>query len=102
MIPIGAPLLIARAEGGGAEFPVIIDRSMFNQPVRQEQWVSAQGDGNARLTSTSWEVYNYTTGGSKIDDPDFALVDDGLRSARRDLLAQIADDGPPPYAHCPI
>lgn len=97
-----APLLMARPEGGGGELLVIIDPSMFDRPVPQEQWVFAQGDGDARLTSTSWEVYNYTTGGSEIRDRDFSLVDDGLRSARRHLLAQIADDGPPPYAHCSI
>jgi len=97
-----APLLTARPDGGGAEFPVIIDPSMFDRPVPQHQWVSAQGDPNARLTSTSWEVYNYTKLGSEIRDRAFSLVDGGLRSARRDLLAQISDDGPPPYAHCSI
>lgn len=97
-----APVLMTRPEGGGAAFPVIIDPSMFDRPVPHEQWASAQGDSNARLGSTSWEVYNHNSGGSEIRDGDFSLVDDGLRAARRDLLAQIADDGPPPYAHCPV
>lgn len=97
-----APVLMTRPEGGGAEFPVVIDPSMFDQPVPQERWVTAQGDPNAILNSTSWEVYNYTTGGAELRDETFSLVDDGLRSARRNLLAQIADDGPPPYANCTI
>lgn len=97
-----APLLMARKGEEGDEFPVVFDPSMFDEPVTRDEWVSAQNDANARLISTSWEVYNYTRGGSVIRDANFARVEADLKRARRHLMAQIASDGPPPYAHCEL
>ncbi|HEY0626897.1 MAG TPA: protein-glutamine glutaminase family protein [Allosphingosinicella sp.] len=98
-----APLVTALHPQTGAAVPVVFDPSIkADGPMLQQEWVAAQGDPQAEVTLTAWEVYNYRRFGGPITDPQFGRVDAGLKSARADLKAQIANDGPPPYAHCPV
>lgn len=95
-----APLVHVAASGGGDAEAMVLDPSMFDEPVTLDVWVQAQGDDDAKVTTTDWQIYNYTRRGKAIRDEDFRYVDGHLRKARRALLSEMEDYGAPPYAHC--
>lgn len=97
-----APLVHVAPSGGGDAKAVVLDPSMFDEPVALDIWVQAQGDDDAKVTTTDWQVYNYTRGGKPVHDKDFRYVDGHLRKARRAFLSEMDGNGAPPYAHCKV
>lgn len=95
-----APLVFVRAADGVTSIPMVFDPSMFDRPVMQDEWVRAQGDANVKLTTTDWQVYNFSRSGKEIRDDEFRFVGGDLKRARRALLSQISAEGPPPYSQC--
>jgi hypothetical protein len=77
---------------------MVIDPSLFTNPVTPETWKSVQGNPPATLTHTSW-TYFWQNGTS---DPTFATTNHYLALYRLYLQQRsLSSVGPPPYAHCP-
>ena len=94
-----APTLLVNLPGG-AEY-MVIDPSLFTEPVRPEHWKSVQGDPNASLVATDAEVFHRTSGGSiTYDDASYTETNSVLAYYRNKLKVRSATDGPPPYNVC--
>jgi len=75
----------------------VIDPALFTTPVSQATWKGAQGDPSATLTPTSADQYYLGSG----TDPSYTQTNIDLATYRTKLKNRSANDGPPPYAHCP-
>lgn len=92
-----APILCVRIPDSEERRPMVIDPSLFAQPVSVAAWQGAQGDPTATLTDTSADVFHIN--GSL--DPTFAATNALLTLFRQALRTRAVTVGPPPYAHCP-
>ncbi|WP_043738081.1 protein-glutamine glutaminase family protein [Nocardia asiatica] len=75
---------------------MVIDPSLFQQPVTEQTWKSVQGDPNAALIATDASIYI-----ANMTDPNYTETNKDLAFYRLQLQTRTANSGPPPYAHCP-
>ena len=92
-----APTLCVRGPGFFQTQRMVIDPSLFTNPITEAAWKGVQGDVNATLTDTDASQY-WPSGGT---DP--AYVDTNFRLAyyRLQLQNRALQFGSPPYANCP-
>lgn len=91
-----APTLCVRGPGLSQAQDMVIDPSLFAQPVSKATWKGVQGDPDATLTDS--DASNYLWGST---DPNYADTKNKLAFYRLQLLNRSIQHGPPPYAHCP-
>jgi len=81
---------------------MVIDPSLFTEPVSKAIWKGVQGDPSAQLVGTSASVFYRSYGGSTTTDPTYAQTNVVLATYRLQLKNRsLSPVGPPPYAHCP-
>lgn len=101
-----APTLMVQ-QPPGADVKMVIDPSLFTEPVTVDAWKAAQGDPNADLNSSYWDQYNPPDSwiGYDPNHPDSTAsretANNHMNGYRQQLDADCAMYGPPPYA-CPI
>jgi hypothetical protein len=94
-----APILsVTQADGTTAN--MVIDPSMFSQPVTEAAWKGAMQDLTAQLVETDASVFQRTVTGAVSYDPGYGRTQQTLRTYENELLVRIAEDGSPPY-NCP-
>jgi hypothetical protein len=89
--------------GSGVIETMVIDPSLFYEPVRFYQWKSVQGDTNASLEESDASVYHRSSGGAYVtyDDASYTQTQYDLNYwGRNPLKLRCAQNGPPPYGNC--
>jgi Glutaminase len=89
--------------GSGVIETMVIDPSLFYEPVRLYQWKSVQGDANALLEPSDASVYHRSQGGASVsyDDANYTQTQNDLNNwGRNPLKLRCATYGPPPYSNC--
>jgi len=95
-----APTL--QASSGGSAQTYVIDPSLFDEPVPQADWVSAQGEPHPTLTPTGPEIFHLFYPPQRFD-PTYTLTNQVLAEYRNDLrLRSVSSSGPPPYPNCMV
>ena len=92
-----APTLCVRGPRWFQTRRMVIDPSLFSNPVTEATWKSVQGDPGATLTGTDASVFWHGGGG----DPGYVSTNSILAHYRLELLNRSVAFGPPPYAACP-
>ena len=96
-----APTLCVRSGCLFGRQEMVIDPSLFTQPVSKAMWKGAQGDPGALLEDESWQIFYRTQGGGFTQtDPGFVSTNQVLADYRLHLQTRSINVGPPPYAHC--
>lgn len=90
-----AATLLVRYEDG-REVNMVLDPSLYEEPVTEEKWKALQTDPNAKLNRTVWEQYNFYGGTATWET---ANTDMGKYRIYLDQLC--SQYGPSPY-HCPL
>jgi hypothetical protein len=95
-----APTLQVASNGGGAD-TMVIDPSMFTEPVAVTSWSGAQNDPNAVLAQTDASAFYRAPDGGIEVDLDYSQTAQVLARYRLRLkLRSQSEVGPPPYANC--
>lgn len=96
-----APTL--QVKDGATVQTMVLDPSLFSQPVPEATWKGVQHDAAAVLAETDATVF-YRSPSGQIDlDPNYSDTARTLATYRLKLkLRSTGSDGPPPYAHCPV
>jgi Glutaminase len=89
-------------EINGQNHFLVIDPSMFSEPVSWETWQNAQGDPTSALHTTEGTVFYRLEGGNNSYDPKYEATKRHLDLVRLEWKNMIINDGPPPYAKCPV
>jgi glutaminase-like protein len=76
--------------------PMVIDPSLFTNPVSKDTWKGVQGDPNATLSDS--DASDYLWGAT---DPNYVQTNYYLDFYRLQLQNRSIQQGPPPYANCP-
>jgi hypothetical protein len=92
-----APTLCVRGPRWFQTQRMVIDPSLFSNPVTEATWKGVQGDPSATLTHTDASVFWHGGGG----DPGYVSTNSILAQYRLALLNRSLASGPPPYAACP-
>ncbi len=92
-----APILCVRGPKLFQTQDMVIDPSLFTQPVSQLTWKGVQGDPNATLTESGADQFAHSGG----TDPTYSGSNGILAIYRLALQARAVQAGPPPYAGCP-
>jgi len=94
-----APTL--RVKVGSSTHTLVLDPSIFSEPVSKSKWKAAQKDANAVLASTDSSIFLRSRTGSTKTDMDYAKNLKELKTYRLRLkLRAVSVAGPPPYAKC--
>jgi Glutaminase len=96
-----APTVTVSLPGG--DETMVIDPSLFTEPVRVEHWKSVQSDPTAVCEASDASVFTRGRGGQPDDitlDPAYSATKQILQHYRDELMKRAADPGPPPYAAC--
>jgi Glutaminase len=94
-----APTVTVALPGG--DETMVIDPSLFTEPVRVEHWKSVQGDPAAVCEASDASVFTRGRGGSHVSyDPAYTETKQILQHFRDELLARVTASGPPPYVAC--
>ncbi|MFD4179591.1 protein-glutamine glutaminase family protein [Rhodococcus sp. NPDC058514] len=91
-----APTLHVRGPGFLEVRDMVIDPSLFEEPVSTETWKGVQGDPNATLTATDASIYLRDS----MTDPSYTQTNLVLAMYRLELLNRVTMSGPPPYSNC--
>lgn len=95
-----APTLCVRT-GLLRKTEMVIDPSLFTEPVTKPTWKGVQSDPGAQLVDTSCSVFYRGVNGSTSTDPTYAQTNQVLNTYRNALRNRSLTVGPPPYAACP-
>lgn len=80
---------------------VVIDPSLFTEPVTKATWKSVQGDPAAALIASSAAIfYRNQSGSYQVTDPTYTQTNTVLATYRLALQNRALALGPPPYP-CP-
>lgn len=79
---------------------MVIDPSLFNEPVSKPTWKGVQGDPNAQLFDTAASAFYRSYNGSIQTDPNYIQTNQVLATYRLRLKNRSLQFGPPPY-NCP-
>lgn len=95
-----APTLLVSTSTGTESY--VIDPSLFNGPIRQDQWKRVQGDPNAILEPSNASFYKRGQGESyeEYDDSAYTKTRNDLDFYRGRLKNRSSISGPPPYNSC--
>lgn len=80
----------------------VIDPSQLGKVVLVDAWKAAQGNADAVIVETGPEPYYRAPDGTVQKDPDYTSTNQALASFRLALKNRSVQQGPPPYAHCPV
>ena len=98
-VPWGWHVAPTLGVGGGL---LVIDPSLFDEPVAFDRWKGLQGDDSAKGTETDGSVYNRNRDHTRyFYDPDYRMTRQDLGYFRRQLQIRVSGYGAPPYANCP-
>jgi Glutaminase len=96
-----APTL--RIATAGPAQTVVVDPSLFSNPVSEDTWKGVQHDPAATVAETDASVFYRSLSGQIVVDADYSQTAQVLATYRLKLkLRSIGPDGAPPYAHCPV
>ena len=96
-----APTLCLRGPGIFQTREMVIDPSLFTEPVSKSTWKGVQGDPNATLTDSAASIFYLSASGSSSTDPTYVQTNQVLARYRLYLQNRANQLGPPPYANCP-
>lgn len=81
---------------------MVIDPSLFDEPVSRAVWKGVQGDPGAKLVGTGCNVFYRSSNGNVVNyDADYSQTNQVLATYRLALKTRSLNVGPPPYANCP-
>jgi hypothetical protein len=94
-----APLV--RVTTGAGSQAMVLDPSLFSEPVTDVAWKQIQGDPGALSALTDAGVYYRAPDGRTSTDPDGSLAAQAIARFRVALQLRASQPGgPPPYARC--